>query len=68
MCWEWDQMMTPNRKKSKRRAQTSTEYIILVVIVALLAMRFGDTLSGRLKTFFEGNFDDNAQEVQQIWR
>ena len=37
--------------------QTSTEYILLVAVVAAIIFKFKDTLSGRLEALIKGVFD-----------
>ncbi|MAZ48727.1 MAG: hypothetical protein CME65_09190 [Halobacteriovoraceae bacterium] len=44
--------------------QTSTEYILLVAVVAAIIFKFKDTLSGRLESLIQGVFDRaNPDEI-----
>ena len=46
--------------------QTSTEYILLVAVVALIVFKFKDTASKRLGAITDGVFDNADTFVKQL--
>ena len=46
--------------------QTSTEYILLVAVVAMIVFKFKDTAKSRLTAITEGVFDKADKMVQDM--
>jgi len=58
----------PKSLKSKK-GQTTVEYIILVALVAMLALKMGGTLKEKLNNIFNNQFDQKAtQGIEDLWR
>ena len=46
--------------------QTSTEYILLVAVVAVIILKFKETLQTRLNTLIEGVFGKTDAIIQDL--
>jgi len=58
------------RPQSRRRqkAQTTMEYIILIVIVAIIAVKMGGTLQDKINNLMGKNFTKAEGKVDELWQ
>ncbi len=54
--------------KSKKRAQTTVEYVILVALVAIIAIKMGEKLKGQIEGMLNDQFQTKStQALDAMW-